>query len=453
MKMSTQEAIQRYLKKCEAQKKSPNTIRQYSGYLRHFAEKCPLLPLHALTIELYLKTKKETPAHRGMHFKVIQAFYAYLEEFEGVTSPVLSKGLVGRPSRTGRIIPEQSQDTSPPGGGKLVITEQPGRVYAPVNTADAIERYIQFKAAEGSSIRTQEQYRGRLYPFAKAFPVVTVNVDEIAQYLASIKGQPETRFDYRKHIVALYHWLEKREEIPEIAKLFPRVKIPPKVRRVLSPEEMGRLFANAEEFWMKAALTLLIDSKIRATEMCTLTRENTFPDHIIVTGKTGQRSAPISRETYDMLIKLADQGPLFTVEGRTMKREYLRDHLKELMLKSGLDGAKLGPHILRHSASVQHIMFGGDLVSLSDELGHKTTKMTEKYAALAKPQVQEIHNRVNVLGHITGKDDSVRAICFGCNTEIKVKLEDVKKTECPKCKQKGKWYLPEVGSGEMKGES
>jgi integrase/recombinase XerD len=497
VKMGTEEAIQHYLKWCEDQGKSKNTIRQYAGRLRLFAQECPDLPLHTPTIELYLRRRKETPGHRGMHFKVLQAFYKYLEDVEGITSPVPPKGQVGRPTKAGRLIhPEQwpPLSSTPPSIDNRFSEEGPKKVYAPVNTADAIERYIRFKAAEGSSVRTQAGYRSRLYPFARIFPIVPVDVDEIAHFLGSIEGkqagraarrketiEPETRFDYRKHLIAFYRWLEKRKEIPEVTPMFPRVKLPPKVRRVLSPEEMGRLFAFAEEPWMKAALTLLIDSKVRATELCTLTLENTFPDHIIVRGKTGQRSAPISRDTYDILLPLAEaaaarqkaakenpeapgaevaaMGYLFTIntlpggypsEPRQMNREYLRVQLKKLMQRAGLDGKKLGPHILRHSASVQHIMFGGDLVSLQGELGHTTTRQTEKYAALAGPQVQEIHDRVNVLGHITGKDNLFRAQCFGCDTEIKVKLEDVRKTVCPKCGQKGKWYLPEATSLDLR---
>lgn len=451
--MNTSELAERYLKKCEELGKSQNTVRQYRGRLRQFVEVCPELPTQTATIELYLKRRGETPAHRGAHFKVLQAFYAYLEEAEGIESPVPSKGSVGRPPRTGRIIqPAQQpapQKTSPQ-DDKSVITEPAKKVYSPVGMADAIERYIQFKVAEGVSLRTQEQYRNRLNPFAKAFPIVPVNTDQIARFLAALDVDPETRWDYRKHIIAFYHFLEKREEIPVVSILFPKVRVPRKVRRVLSPEEMGRLFANAIGIQEKAMLTVLIDSKIRASELCSLTRENLFPDHIIVTGKTGQRTVPIRQETFDILSQLATEGPLFIVEGRPMNRHYLRVHIKKLMQRAGLEGEKLGPHILRHSSSVQHIMFGGDLMSLKEELGHTTTKMTEKYAALAFTQVKTRHEEVNVLGRIASANGLARAVCLDCGLEIRVKPEEAPDTVCLRCKQKGKWDLPDVQPEEMK---
>jgi integrase len=450
--MSTQEKVQQYLQELQALGKKENTRRQYAGSLRRFAQAFPKLPLKTPIIEDYLKTLKETPAHRGRNYKVLQAFYSYLEKAEGITSPVPSKGAVGRPRKTFR---EKVPDQWPPVreskvvGGKSVIKDRTVLETTTILTMDAVERYIAFKVAEGASSRTQEQYRGRLFPFAKAFPVLPLFPDEIAKFLSSLSLDPSTRWDYRKHIVSFYHWLEKRQEIPEIAKLFPRVKVPRKVRRVLSGEELSSLFKAARTFEETAILTLLIDSKIRASELCTLTRENVYEDHIVVTGKTGERNVPIQRETYELLGKLAEEGYLFKGKGGPMRREYLRVHVRDIMLRAGLDGKKLGPHILRHSSSVQHIMFGGDLLSLQKELGHTTTKMTEKYGELAERDVKVKHGQVNVLGHLTHPEDETRAICFGCNAEIRTKLADVKKTKCPGCGQVGKWYLPDVRSQDL----
>lgn len=169
---------------------------------------------------------------------------------------------------------------------------------------------------------------------------------------------------------------------------------------MLSEEQVESLFKQAESFQDKVILTLFIDSKIRASELITLTREHVSQDHIIVSGKTGERTVPISPLTYTMLTKLAPAGPLFMLEGRPMRREYLRIHLRELMEAAGITGKKLGPHILRHSASVFHIMHGGDLMGLKEELGHTTLRMTEIYAQLAINQVKQRHQETNVIGHI-----------------------------------------------------
>ena len=113
--MKTDEALTRCLKKWEELGKSTNTRRIYHGYLRHFADACPEVPTYPEVIEVYLKHRKETPAHRGMHFKCLQAFYSYLEMYEGIKSPVPPKGPRGRPSKRG-----QSARSNSIAGGKVV---------------------------------------------------------------------------------------------------------------------------------------------------------------------------------------------------------------------------------------------------------------------------------------------------------------------------------------------
>jgi integrase/recombinase XerD len=318
-----------------------------------------------------------------------------------------------------------------------------------MSTADLVEKYISFKKAEGSSKRTIESYHGKLGAFANHFPTLPLDPDQIAEFLGQLKVDQLTRWDYRKHIIAFYHWLEKRQLIAIITPSFPRVKVPRKVRRVLSEDEVTNLFSHAQNFQEKAILTLLVDSKIRASELCSLTRENLFLDHIVISGKTGQRQAPISPLTYNMLTNLTSNGLLFTVEGKPFNKDSLRDLIKGIMHRAGLEGKKLGPHILRHSASVMHIMHGGDLLSLKEELGHTTTRMTEQYARLAFPEVKQKHQEVNVIGYVASKFELIRAVCLDCGLEIRVDPKDIAETSCLRCGQTGKWSMPGVKPEEM----
>ncbi len=452
--MKTSEALTRFLKNCEEKGLSLGTRSFYHAYLKHIEGEYPELPTDTNTIEQYLKKRNETPAHRGPCFRSIQALYSYLEQNEGIKSPVPPKGPMGRPRKKLLI---EHPDTFPPGGDntlemqKVVKGGQDASSSTSISTADVVEKYIAFKIAEGVSDRTVEEYRGRLGPFAKAFPTIPLDPDQIAQFLASLKVEHITRWDYRKHIIALYHFLERRKLVPEITKTFPRVKVPRKVRRVLSPEEMTSLFSNVKNITERAILTLLIDSKIRASELCSLTRENLHPDHIVVTGKAGQRSVPITLQTFTMLTFLAKSGPLFTVEGRPIKREYLRHKVQEIMFRAGLNGKKLGPQILRSSSSVQHIMHGGDLMSLKEELGHTTTRMTDQYAQLAFPEVKQKHGEVNVIGHIAPAVQFKRAICPECGLEVHMLPEDARTLTCLRCKKVVEWHFLDAGPEETEG--
>ena len=279
-------------------------------------------------------------------------------------------------------------------------------------------------------------------------------VEPIEEFLASLQVGLERRWTYRRALVALYHFLEQRKKIPKDLVIIPPVKRPRKVRRVLTEEELRGLFPFAQDFQEKAILTLLIDGKVRASELVSLDREKVYPDYITVTGKTGEREVPINPETYDMLCQLAASGPLFRTNGRRMRRDYLRVVINRLMKRAGLVGKKLGPHILRHSASVQHMMFGGDLMSLKEELGHTQVSTTQIYAELASSQVKQVHQKVDVLGKIAGISPLERAKCYGCGQEVVVEFVNLKQTECPGCHQVGNWYTPnhrtagEPGEGE-----
>jgi len=444
--METKEALTRFLLKCEERGLALETRRKYHGYLRHFADEHPIIPETPWTIEQFLKKRGETPSKRGNWFSVLQAFYSYLEEFEGLKSPVPPKGKVGRPPKR-KLLP--TPDTEQIGEGSTMLTDKISSggpsvsTSTSISTMEAVKMFLTSRKVKGCSERTLQEYGYHFKPFIMRYPMLPLTVEPIEEFLGSVKGVPETRWTVRRVLKALYHFLERRRKIPKDLFDWPDVKVPRKVRRVLDIEELRRLFDFAEDFQQKVILTLLIDSKIRAEELCYLTREHVHPDYITVTGKTGERNVPINPGTYELLVQLAAEGPLFRVNSRPMRREYLRVMLRRLMERSGLEGKKLGPHILRHSASVQHMMFGGDLLSLKEELGHATTRMTEKYGQLAFPQVRQKHEEVDVLGKIAPRSPLERAICHSCRHQLTIEVARVKETECPECHQVGSWYLPD----------
>lgn len=462
--MKTQEALTMFLQKCEERGLSPETRRKYWSYLRHFVDEHPELPTDTKIIEAFLKKRKETPGHRGDVFKQLQAFYSYLEQFQGIKSPVPPRAPMGRP-RKAKVVtnpaavevvdnPTLQDEKVVKGGTKVPLS---GSTSTSFSTAEAVKSFIKSREVQGVSKRTLEGYPSRFKPFIAKYPTLPTTTEEIEEFLGSLKLEPETRWSYCKDLKALYHFLEARKGVQLANRpdafpnknliTFPRIKVPRKVRRVLSEVELRQLFPHAQGFQERAFLTALIDTKIRASELLSLDREKVYPDHVVVAGKTGERLVPINPETYTTLVQLGASGPLFKTNGKRMRREFLRIMMRRLMERAGLRGEKLGPQILRHSASVEHMMHGGDLLSLKEELGHSTTRMTEIYGQLAFPQVKQIHAKVNVLGRIVGQEkeepNMERAICYGCGQEIVVAWLNIKKTKCSQCGQVGKWYSPD----------
>ncbi|GAJ03467.1 unnamed protein product, partial [marine sediment metagenome] len=147
--MKTQEALTRFLKKCEERGLSPDTRRTYQGYLRHFADEYPELPTDTKIIEAFLKKRKETPAHRGPVFKKLQAFYSYLEEFEGIKSPVPPSGPMGRPRKvkmvitpgTGQVVENSTMPNEKVVKGGTLVTPS-GSISTSISTAEAVKSFI-----------------------------------------------------------------------------------------------------------------------------------------------------------------------------------------------------------------------------------------------------------------------------------------------------------------------
>ncbi|GAI67363.1 unnamed protein product, partial [marine sediment metagenome] len=213
--METKEALTRFIKKCEERGLSPETRRTYLSYLRHFADEHPQLPTDTPSIEAFLKKRKETPAHRGPVFKKLQAFYSYLEQFEGISSPVPPSGPMGRPRKVKMVInPGSGQllenstllDEKVVKGGTKVL---PGSTYTSISTAEAVSAFIKSRQVQGVSKRTLEGYPSRFKPFIGKYPMLPATTEEIEEFLGSLKLEPETRWSYNKDLKALYHFLEE----------------------------------------------------------------------------------------------------------------------------------------------------------------------------------------------------------------------------------------------------
>jgi len=405
----TADALERYFAYLIAQGRSPATIHGYRDRLSRFARENPDIPTDAPAINRFLRRHGESRNRRGPLFKALQAFYSYLQSVEGIISPVAPKGPMGRP-RLGRKKVVQPAESATPEASmladKVVQPLAPEAAGEPISTLGAIDAYLLSLQAQGCAPRSIMERKGFLRRFANSYAVLPMSPEPIEKFLTSIKGVPETRWTYRRCLRALYRFLEKRRRIPRDLFDFPTTKVPRKVRRVLSTEEMAKLFRVCEDAQERCMLMVLIDSKIRIGELLSMSREKIFPDRIIVRGKTGERSVPIQEATYQALCGLTKRGALFQSSSGCGSRSWALKLIRAIMLRSGLRGPKLGPHILRHSASVLHIMSGGDLLSLQAELGHTTTRMTERYAALAFPDVKAKHLATDVLGAVVGRGAS-----------------------------------------------
>jgi site-specific recombinase XerD len=301
--------------------------------------------------------------------------------------------------------------------------------------AQAIEMFILAKETEGRSPKTTQWYRAMLGHFAqqldqgmdtglrdlsiadaRGFVAQMQSRDSLYEnhpFLEPRKGglSPSTIHGYVRALKAFGSWLQAEGLATRdpFAKL-KRPSLPKPVIKILSKEEIQALvdainpntYLGARQY---AIFVLLLDTGIRASELCGLTLTNTFLDEsrILVRGKGNkERIVPFANATRQALARYLttwrgepldpnEESLFLTVEGLPLTYDALSGCIKTLGNRAGIP--RLHPHLFRHTFAVHYLMNGGDVMSLKRILGHATLDVTQTYIHLAEQHVQVQHSR------------------------------------------------------------
>jgi site-specific recombinase XerD len=179
---------------------------------------------------------------------------------------------------------------------------------------------------------------------------------------------------------------------------------------ILSNEEIDSIFRSISQnsalgARMLVMVLLLLDTGMRASELCTLTVDNTHIDDGIakVMGKgRKERIVPICANTKKALLRyLATWRPVMANEdcdrlivsdtGGELTYSGLLQAIKRLGRKAGVP--RLHPHLFRHTFAVKYLMKGGDVMTLRRILGHTTLEVTQIYMHLADTDIKTQHSK------------------------------------------------------------
>lgn len=148
----------------------------------------------------------------------------------------------------------------------------------------------------------------------------------------------------------------------------------------------------------RACLALLLDTGVRASELCSLTVDNVFlkgrEPYIKVMGKgrkereigLGRRAAEeVNR--YISRFRRADPQERHLVLNR-LREEMSPDGLDQMLYRlrdwAGISGVRCSAHTFRHTFAVNFLLGGGDVYVLSRLLGHEKISTTEIYLKAVK---------------------------------------------------------------------
>jgi integrase/recombinase XerC/integrase/recombinase XerD len=203
-----------------------------------------------------------------------------------------------------------------------------------------------------------------------------------------------------------FNWLvdQERIETSPLAKVTPPIARPDQIKPFTDDQIRALLVAaKASRFPRRdvAVICLLLDTGIRADELCQLTvgcvdmsaRSLTIEhgkgdkQRVVYYGKRcAQALADYlradDRQDSDPLI-VSERGEHFTPSG-------LLGLINRLGASGGLSGVRCSPHTFRHTFAINFLNSGGQEFGLMTALGHTSTTMTRRYCDMSRANLAQM---------------------------------------------------------------
>jgi integrase/recombinase XerD len=276
----------------------------------------------------------------------------------------------------------------------------------------AIEQFFLAKRAQRLSEHTLEGYRYNLDRFVayigKDTRLASITPSHIRAYLASLNPELSAKSVLNIHVTlsSLWTWAVGDGLVRE--QIVRKVTPPKPEERLIHPlaeDEIKRLLAEATKRDPKrnrAIILVLLDTGLRASELCDLKIGDLQGTYVRVMGKGNkERQLPLSPGVLHALLdylatrhKATRKSPLFVVKGdKPMSRWTLLKWLHRAGIRAGL--GNVHPHRFRHTFATVFLRNGGDALSLQRLLGHSSLDMVKIYVDLAQGDLEMIHRRAS----------------------------------------------------------
>jgi len=238
-------------------------------------------------------------------------------------------------------------------------------------------------------------------------PLVRRYIDYRRTTPSEVTGKLLSTYTLYGHVLAvkdLLNWAIREDLLDEkVVKRIERPKREQKVLAVFTPQQIDRLFAACDQGETteqiardKAILAVLIDTGVRANELCTLTRDRVyFADGdawILVDGKgRRQRECGLGVRSRNLLHRYLyryrraprDVPYVFIAKGGTpitpLGLNRLLHRLCERAGPEHFKGVRVSPHTCRHFFAFTYLQNGGDVFKLSRAMGHSSIAVTQGY--------------------------------------------------------------------------
>ena len=299
---------------------------------------------------------------------------------------------------------------------------------------EAIEEYRY--ATLNHARRTQVLVSQRLYEFvswcegAGVAQLEAVKPTDVAKFLETVRarrnpqtGKPLSSYTvhgYAATVKAFLNWAAKEELIPvTLPRRLAMPRVETKVIEVFTDDQVKALFRACEkekdlalEVRDRALISVLVDTGIRAGELCGLTLDGVFlwPEdaHLKVYGKGSKwREVGLGKSSRTILHRYLtrhrraaqdEQHVFLNRHGKPLTVSGIDQLLERLNGWARLIGVRVSAHTFRHTFALNYLKNGGDIYRLSRLLGHTSVQVTEGYLRAFKQK--DARNSPSVLDRL-----------------------------------------------------
>ena len=280
---------------------------------------------------------------------------------------------------------------------------------------EVVDQFIYARKAVRYSPHTVLSYESALRKFSQFVGGARVRfsdlgADEVRAFLGSNAHlSDKTILNYHIILSSLWTWAMENELADEHA--VRRVKKPRYLKKRVVPfteEEIKRLLGSCRSKRDRAIVLVLLDSGMRANELCMLKIDDWEPGALKIRqgkGKKG-RVVPISKPTEEALFQqlckrrigvegVAGGSAVFAsnISGNAMNYNALRSVMDRLERLSSV--RHVHPHRFRHTFAISFLRNGGNIYTLKAILGHSTLEMVQNYLDIARSDVTEAHQKAS----------------------------------------------------------
>lgn len=304
---------------------------------------------------------------------------------------------------------------------------QPNQSQDDLSLTGAMKQYVLMARVDGRARKTIELYHYVFDSFTEFIndpPLSEVNTASIRSYLASLKdrGLKKTTVAIHHRVLqALFNWLVeegylKRAPTDRISS--PRT--PKKFPYVLDDQQVSTLLNLAKaksKSWVGyrnyTIVVTFLDVGLRLNELINLELGDlSIPNRSLKVHGKGAKDricfmGSRCHKTLRRWIKMrSSQGRIWddTVfiyqRGERMKHRYVQQIIADLKEDAGLEGVRVSPHTLRHTAATLAVQNGLDVFSLKRQFGWEQVDTAMKYVHMSGRGLQEAFSRASPVDRI-----------------------------------------------------